>query len=488
MTKEVLLRPQVAAITVDLGQMMSTTRRNVIVVMSDTLRTAYLGCYGNQKIHTPNIDLFASSATIFTEVYPESLPTIPVRRAIHTGRRAYPFRNYRPVPWDIVYLPGWQPMADDESTLAEDLVAAGYHTGFVTDTLPYFAPAMNFTRGFRQWEFIRGKQNDRWKSVYIADPNRMNRTSGATKADPYNLARCHIANTDGRMDKDTCCAGRSFRWAIDFLSDNASVPFYLLVDVFDPHEPWDAPPEFYYMYADRNYRGQTVVHTPYTRDLGGLTEEQVHDVIAHYSGQVSLVDYWFGRLLDALNKQDLEDKTTVIFTSDHGTNLGDNLWRVIGKPDWALLPGTMHIPLIVRDGRFPSSAGQRVEGLRYNIDVPATVYEVAGATSRQPIHGRSLLPALAGIQNEALPYLTCRYGDTVWYRDSRWWVFGRIDRSSFHVFDLANDPDFQHDLADKTDDIIELAWRRILNDAGGEIPKYSTKSQTDAIGQTKVRY
>ena len=104
-------------------------KMNILVVVSDTLRTAYLGCYVNRTIRTPNIDHFAADASLFTEAYPESLPTIPVRRALHTGRRAYPFHDYRPVPWDLVYLPGWQPMADGESTLAEDLAAAGYHTG-----------------------------------------------------------------------------------------------------------------------------------------------------------------------------------------------------------------------------------------------------------------------------------------------------------------------------------------------------------------------
>ena len=137
-----------------------TDRPNIIVVVSDTLRIAELGCYGGQA-HTPYINALARQGVRFTRAYPESLPTIPVRRALHTGRRAYPFRDYRPLKWDIVYLPGWQAMDNDQDTLAENLAGAGYHTGFVTDTLPYFAPGLNFTRGFWQWEYIRGQQQDR---------------------------------------------------------------------------------------------------------------------------------------------------------------------------------------------------------------------------------------------------------------------------------------------------------------------------------------
>ena len=100
-------------------------RWNVIVVVADTLRTAYIGAYGNEWIRTPNMDRLASEGVLFTRAHPECLPTIPMRRTMHTGRRAFPFRDYRPVPWDNVYLPGWQPMSSEEGTIAEALVQQG---------------------------------------------------------------------------------------------------------------------------------------------------------------------------------------------------------------------------------------------------------------------------------------------------------------------------------------------------------------------------
>ena len=80
-------------------------RANLIYIVSDTLRADYLGCYGNDFIRTPNLDAFAAESVVFDCAHPESLPTIPFRRALHTGRRAYPFENYDPVRWDNVYLP-----------------------------------------------------------------------------------------------------------------------------------------------------------------------------------------------------------------------------------------------------------------------------------------------------------------------------------------------------------------------------------------------
>ena len=63
---------------------------NIVVVVSDTFRTAFLGAYGNDWIHTPNLDRFASESVRFTHAHPECLPTIPTRRTFHTGRRAFP--------------------------------------------------------------------------------------------------------------------------------------------------------------------------------------------------------------------------------------------------------------------------------------------------------------------------------------------------------------------------------------------------------------
>jgi len=118
-------------------------RPNLICIISDTFRADYMECYGNEKIHTPNLDAFAAESAVFDCAYPESLPTIPARRALHTGRRADPFRGHKPLRWLTVYQAGWQPMDEDEDTLAENLVEAGYYTGFVSDTQPYFSPGMN---------------------------------------------------------------------------------------------------------------------------------------------------------------------------------------------------------------------------------------------------------------------------------------------------------------------------------------------------------
>ena len=473
---------------------------NVLIVMCDTLRTAYLGCYGHPTIRTPNIDRFCASAARFTRAYPESLPTVPVRRAIHTGRRAYPFRDYRPVKWDIVYQPGWQPMSNDEDTVAENLAAAGVHTGLVTDTLPYFAPGFNFQRGFWQWEYIRGKQQDRWKSVHTVTDEEMLRFGDPAlfRTNGYGSYPYHCANTRWhRSELDTCTA-RTFQWAMQFLEDNAGAqPFYLFVDSFSPHEPWEAPKAYYELYADPAYRGLTRSHVKYASRseqamVAGwdafMTDEQIADIVAHYSGMVTEVDTWFGRLVDKLDELELSANTVVIFTGDHGTNFADNPWQVMGKPDYAMWPGVMHLPLIVRwPGATP---GRSVDDLLYNIDATATVYDVLGVEGHEPIDGRSVRPLLTGEGVwEPRPYVTCRFDDSLCCIDDESWVRTNVHGDPGELFDLRRDPACREPLAwPEHPQAARRAWDRLLDDADGAFPVYDKKTfkRTDAVGERVV--
>ncbi|MGC9319143.1 MAG: sulfatase family protein [Armatimonadota bacterium] len=465
---------------------MTGSRPNIVYVMTDTLRTAWLGCYGSEAIRTPNIDALARQSVLFTRAYPESLPTIPVRRAVFTGRRCYPFRDYTPVPWDIVYLPGWQAMDRTEDTVAENLANAGYHTGFVTDTIPYFAPGFNFQRGFWQWHYTRGLQQDRWGSVHaVSDDDLEGYWWPGGDAPVHSNLRYHVANSRGRLRERDTTTAEVFRWAMEFLEDNRHAqPFYLFVDSFRPHEPWEAPRRYYEMYADPDYDGPTIPHPRYQpMDQQGLTEAMVADIIAHYSGLVTLVDTWLGMLMDTLERLDLLESTLVIFTSDHGTNFADNPQRVVGKPAYSLWPGLMHLPLLVR---LPggANAGSRVSDLVYNIDATATLYDLAGVDDHQPIDGRSLLPLLLGEEGWGpREYVTCRYGDCVCCIDDQWWVRGDVDGTLGEAFDVQSDPLCHDDRADDLPDgVLDRAWKRIMADAAGELPTYDDPRRTDAVG------
>ena len=470
-----------------------TSPPNIIVIVADTLRTGHLGSYGNPNIQTPNIDALAARSMRFTRAYPESLPTVPVRRALHTGRRAYPFRDYHPVPWDLLYLPGWQPLDDEEDTLAENLSAAGYHTGFATDTLPYFAPGYNFYRGFWQWEYLRGQQQDRWRSPFALTDRRMGRYGDPAeiRSDPRQLLPQHLANTAHvRSEEDTSTA-KTFQWGIQFLEDNAQAgrPLYLMLDCFDPHEPWEAPEKYYRMYGDPDYQGRRIVHCRYgSADEFGYTEDELRYVEAQYCALTTMVDAWFGKLMDKLDQLRLSDNTAVFFISDHGTNFCRNPRRIIGKPANCLYPGTVHLPLLVR---LPdeSCAGQTCDEIVYNTDLVATVYDAAGIESDQGIDGRSLMPLLRGNEGwERRDYATTIYSSSVCYIDDKTWLLTNIRGEVSDTFDLESDPDCQTILPEEeAKRRFPLAWDRLLADAGGEFPDCSQKVREAAERLRKYR-
>src|ERR687897_1516236 len=113
------------------------SRMNVVVVIIDSLRKDHVGAYGSDRIKTPSLDALAKESLRFTRAYPESMPSIPARRGIHTGIRTFPFRSWelRNVNEDDVMLYGWEPIPEEQTTLAEILAEEGYYNLFVTDTL-----------------------------------------------------------------------------------------------------------------------------------------------------------------------------------------------------------------------------------------------------------------------------------------------------------------------------------------------------------------
>ena len=110
---------------------------NIVLVVFDSLRKDCVGVYGSPpwgKVRTPHFDALAGESLVMTRAFPESLPTLPTRRALYTGQRVYPFDNgdFR-LKGDFVGAPGWGPIPEEQATLAEMLTGAGYRTGLIAD-------------------------------------------------------------------------------------------------------------------------------------------------------------------------------------------------------------------------------------------------------------------------------------------------------------------------------------------------------------------
>ncbi|MGH3108534.1 MAG: sulfatase-like hydrolase/transferase, partial [Rubrobacter sp.] len=218
---------------------------NVVLIIMDSLRKDHVGVYGNDKIQTPNLDALAEESLRFSRAYPESAPTICARRAIHTGLRTWPFEDWRRYRGIDVGLQGWQPIPNDQITLAETMRSADYETLFVTDNLQQYDASMNFQRGFDAFDFIRGQTTDSYRPLYTCPPGKIeqalvNKAAVGTGSRTY--FQRYFANTAYRRSEEDWFAPQVFTRASEFLETTGSErPFFLVVDCYDPHAPWDPP-------------------------------------------------------------------------------------------------------------------------------------------------------------------------------------------------------------------------------------------------------
>jgi arylsulfatase A-like enzyme len=298
------------------------------------------------SVATPNLDGLRRESVSFTNAFGEGQPTLQMRRAFFTGRRSFPWRyNFdRRGHWH--HAPGWHKIPPSQDTLAEILLNDGYFTGMVADTYHMFKPTMNYTRGFATYDFIRGQETDNWRGGTIASIAGEIRKYTREPLDSPRIARLaqYLFNQRGReRDEDYQCA-RVFRSAAQWLEHNAqNAPFFLWIDSFDPHEPWDPPRT----YADRYSPWQDGSGIEYIYpDNEHATEAEKARIKALYFGEVTFVDRWVGAFLEKVTELKLWDNTLVVFTSDHGTQLMDH--GSFGKGCTELHPFNTRIPLVIR--------------------------------------------------------------------------------------------------------------------------------------------
>jgi len=386
---------------------------NYIMICLDSLRQDHIGAYGATDCRTPNLDRFAAQSAVFTRARSESLPTVPVRRALQTGVRTFPWEDI-PTPKGIYNRhDGWRPIPQRQTTLAEHLVERGYTTGMVIDVYHLFKPSMNFHRGMQSFEFIRGQEFDQWKSAPLP-PGALDRYV-PEDCDNRRLRvfTQYMQNQQGRAPgEEGHQVARVMAAAMEWLQGNAGHgDFYLWVDSFDPHEPWDVPREYIDAY-DPGYEGKEWIYPNVVR-YENMTEPEIRHAQACYRAHVTFVDRWVGRLLDRIEELGLFEDSLVVLLSDHGKTVGDrNNFGMSNKDTSRFL---YDIPLMVRhpDG---IGAGRRFDQWVYNIDLTATALDVLGEPPLPGIDGRSFLPIMAGEADHLHDFAVCGYSEVhcVW--------------------------------------------------------------------------
>jgi uncharacterized sulfatase len=342
---------------------------NVVFILADDLGYGDLGCYGHPKFRTPRIDQLAKQGVRLTQFNTPAPFCAPTRAALLTGR--YPFRcgmTANPAPdatpaADAVALPA------GEVTLARVLKTAGYATAlFGKWHLGHHAGSLPTDRGF-----------DEYLGIPYSNDMRPAHLLEGSKVVEYPVVQATLTE---RLSKR----------AADFIRRRAGQPFFLLYADPMPHKPLAA--------SEAHYR----------RSGAGL-----------YGDALLELDAGVGRVLDALDQAGVADHTLVVFTSDNGPWFGGSTGGLRGMKasQWE---GGYRVPMLARwPGKIP--AGRVSNGLGITMDLFATALKASGAAlpDTREIDGRDLLPLLRGETASPHEFIFGHQGPQLGcVRDARW--------------------------------------------------------------------
>ncbi|HTS17150.1 MAG TPA: sulfatase [Verrucomicrobiae bacterium] len=353
---------------------------NVLILCSDTFRYDHLGYLKRQQVYTPNLNSFASESATFSDFWLSSFPTLVNRIDVFTGRFAFPFYK-------------WGPLPREYPVLSEIFTRHGFATAMFADNFNFFRRGHDYERGFAHSRRIRGQCHDPIlpRSAPMADLPCPADRMGL----PQDRLERYRRNARMFQEQGRNSPAQLFGSVIDWFQDPPN-KFFVWIDAFDPHEPWDAPKDFQRHYPhDPN---GTVIPWPKGGPASEYSPAELLNMRNLYKAEATEIDFWFGKLLDVLRNKGLLENTAVIFCSDHGFYFGEH--NLIGKPvrmakRTAIYEELGHIPLVIRHPKG-LSAGRAISGLAQPLDLFPTALELAGIPRVPWTQGHSLVPRLEG--------------------------------------------------------------------------------------------
>ena len=336
--------------------------------MFDSLNRRMLEPYGCDWAVTPNFTRLAQKSVALDTCYAGSLPCMPARRELHTGRYNFLHRS-------------WGPLEPFDDSLPELLQKTGVYTHLISDHQHYWEDGgATYHHRYNTWEIVRGQEGDCWKAQ-VGDP----------EVPPHfgRMWRQDIVNRSYVSCEDDFPQAKVFRLGLEFLEKNKNDDnWFLHLETFDPHEPFIAPQKYRNMYPHA-YDGPPFNWPEY----GRVTEPK--DAVEHcryeYAALLSMCDAYLGRVLDYMDMHGMWENTSLVVCTDHGFLLGEHdSWAKCVHP---LYNEIVHIPLFIWDPRV-QRAGARRSALVQTIDLPPTIMDFHGLSPTGDMRGKSLLPVL----------------------------------------------------------------------------------------------
>jgi uncharacterized sulfatase len=440
-------------------------KMNVLFVVSDDLANTATGCYGSMVGQSPHLDRLAAKGVRFDRAYCQYPLCNPSRASFLTGLRPDTTRIYE----NATHFRQNKP---DVQTLPQTFRQAGYFVARVGKLYHYGVPAQIGTDGLDDppsWEQVvnpRGRDTAEEDLIFTLNP----KGKGAGR---FGGTLSWLA-ADGTDEEQT--DGIAATEAIKLLEANQGKPFFLACGFYRPHTPFVAPKKYFAMFPlDRialpaipAERQPAAAYASAKKEQDAMTDAQRRECLQAYYASTTFMDAQLGRVLDALDRLKLADRTIVVFLSDHGYHLGEHgLWQ-----KRSLFENSARVPLVIYDPRAKGNGqpcGRTVE----LVDLHATLADLCGLAA-PTTDGKSLKPLLddpaaawdrpamtqvsrGGPSEKQSPYMgysvrTERYRYTEWDGG----------KHGTQLFDYQTDPQESRNLADDPDHAAVVAAMKKL--------------------------
>lgn len=341
-----------------------------ILIWFDTLNRHFLPPYDNDWVHAPNFKRLAEKTVTFDNHYAGSLPCMPARRELHTGRYNFLHRS-------------WGPIEPFDDSMPEILKKKGIYTHLVSDHYHYWEDGgCTYHNRYSTWEIVRGHEGDPWKGE-LKDPEIPEHLETYKENAP--LWRQDWINRKYMKKEEDQPQAKTFKKCLEFINKNHMEDnWFLQIETFDPHEPFYTQQKYKDLYND-TYKGPHFDWPDYS--IADQTPEQIKHCRIEYAASVSMCDYYLGKILDIMDEKDMWKDTMLIVSTDHGLLLGEKeLW---GKTILPIYNEISHIPLFIWDPRS-SKINERRSALTQTIDLAPTILEFFGIKRPKEMQGKIL--------------------------------------------------------------------------------------------------
>ncbi|MBM4027255.1 MAG: sulfatase [Planctomycetes bacterium] len=342
-----------------------------IMLMFDSLNRHMLPPYGCDWVHAPNFKRLAERTVTFDSSFVGSMPCMPARRELHTGRYNFLHRS-------------WGPIEPFDDSMPEILKQNGIWSHLVSDHYHYWEEGgCNYHTRYKTWDISRGQEGDPWKADLDTSIFNHNPHKRGDWCYQDSINRHHMQAEELFPQAKTVAMG------VEFMRRNAGHDqWFLQIETFDPHEPYFVPERFKKLY-DYDF-------TQFQNDWPDYSPARDERLSKHYqminAALISMCDHYLGLVLDEMDHLDLWKDTLLIVNTDHGFLLGEHDWW--GKCRMPFYNEIANTPLFIWDPRS-KIRGERRKSLVQTIDLPATILDYFGLPLPKDMQGKPLRDTIA---------------------------------------------------------------------------------------------